>query len=167
MFNLDPPKIGSLWTNFSDMGSQKRQISACRWSWRHQGWIRPVTCCSLSLAIGLLHWQRETQQNNWEQRQAVKTRYLTCTFCTIVQISSSSLHSSKAHSGIFRMTGFHKYASAASCSIRNMCSLQICTNKWMLCADRNEATVHCGLLNWQAWVVSRNLTPRYATGPIL
>ena len=27
---------------------------------------------------------------------------------------------------------------------------------WLLCTAGNETTVHCVLLNWQAWVVSRN-----------
>ena len=64
----------------------------------------------------------------------------------------------------------HEYASASPCSVRKVGSSQtlhnVCGN-WVLRAAGNEATLHCVLLNWQAWVVSRNLRnlPTYATGP--
>ena len=58
------------------------------------------------------------------------------------------------------MTASHDYASAAPRSIWNMHSSQtlhnVCGN-WKLHAAGNETTVHCVLLNWRAWVVSRNL----------
>ena len=58
------------------------------------------------------------------------------------------------------MTAFHEYASVVPRSVQNMRSSQtlcsICRN-WQLCAAGNETTVHCVLLIWRAWVVSRNL----------
>ena len=68
------------------------------------------------------------------------------------------------------ITAFHKYASAALCSIWNVRSSQTLHNvcgRWVLCAASNETTVHCVLLNWRAWVGSRNLRnpPTYTTGP--
>ena len=56
---------------------------------------------------------------------------------------------------------FHEYASAAPHSVLNVRLSQtlhnLCGN-WVLCATGNETTIlHCVLLNWRAWVVSRNL----------
>ena len=65
---------------------------------------------------------------------------------------------------------FHEYASAAPCNILNVYLSQtlhnLCGN-WVLCATGNETTIHCVLLNWRAWVVSRNLRnpPTYVTSP--
>ena len=63
------------------------------WSWRSDIWSKPGSVvpkfCS---AIEQLKWPIYT-------------------FCRIVQISATSVRSSKVHSGISRMTGFHEYTS--------------------------------------------------------
>ena len=100
---------------------------------------RNAVCSSKTIGRDV---DKQWRQDAWRQ----------CSICIHFTVKSVfSVRSSKAHSGI-RLSGLTqrlKYTFIAK--------FVQCMQKRMLHVDENVSRVHCVLLNWQAWVTSRNL----------